>query len=315
MRVLIVCSRREYCPHTDYMAPFVYEQMKAIQGLGVECRVVLVDNGAKGYLQAAKRIRKAVREFSPDIVHAHYGLCGVIANRQRRVPVVTTFHGTDLNDKHLRFVSQIAIHLSRRSIVVSQGLKDFLPDLSKIKVIPCGIDANLLIPLDRKEAREKLGWENDAKYVLFSKEFSNKAKNYPLAKASVDEYNYRFAGEKHAELLEFIGYSREQVLLLYNAVDCVLMTSDHEGSPQFIKEAMACNCPIVSVDVGDVKQVITGTDGCFLAKRIPEDIAEKLDKAIRYGKTNGREKVLQEYDSKVIARKVIDVYEEIIDNE
>jgi len=311
MRVLIVCSRRDYSPHTDYMAPFVYEQMKAIQALGVECRTVLVGN----YSHAQRMIRKAIREFSPDIIHAHYGLCGLVAGLQRKVPVVTTYHGTDLHYRRIRFASQLSVLLSRRNIVVSQDLSKHLVKKNSIRIIACGVDSSLLVSMDKEEARQKLGWDINAKFVLFSKEFYNRAKNYPLAKAAIDEYNSRFANGCEAKLLEFIGYSREQVLLLYNAVDCALMTSDHEGSPQFIKEAMACNCPIVSVDVGDVKQVIEGTAGCYIAERSPGDLAEKLDKAINHGKTNGREKVMEEFDSGVIARRVIDVYNEVLSNE
>ena len=295
------------------MAPFVYEQVKAIQTLGVECMITMVNKGVKGYYSAAKHIRRAIRDFSPDVVHAHYGLCGLIANTQRRIPVITTYHGTDLHDKYLRIASQLSILLSKRNIVVSKGLAKGLLKQKSIRIIPCGVNAELLVPITKEEAASKLGWDPAEKHILFSKQFANKAKNYPLAKAAVDVYNTKYSKGANAELLEFIGYTREQVLLLYNAVDCAIMTSDHEGSPQFIKEAMACNCPIVSVDVGDVKQVIADTEGCYLAERTPEDIAEKLDKAIGYGKTNGREKVLKEFDSSVVARRIISIYKEIID--
>ena len=295
------------------MAPFVYEQANALKRLGVECEFILVDRGLSGYFKAMKRIRESVRSFSPDIVHAHYGFCGMIANMQRKVPVITTFHGSDLNDRGSRFISSLAIALSKASIVVSEQLKKRALIHKNIHVIPCGINAGLLVPMEKEEARSLLGWDMDKKYILFSKEFFNKAKNYPLAKAAVDQYNSSTGSD--AELLEFIGYSREQVLWLYNAVDCILMTSINEGSPQFIKEAMACNCPIVSVDVGDVKQVISGTDGCYIAERDPSDIAGKLDMAINHGKTNGRDKVLQIYESGVIARKILSLYKEAADND
>ena len=312
MKVLIVTSRRDYSPHTDFMAPFVYEQTNTLSHFGVEYKFILVDHGISGYLKASTSIRKVIKDYAPEIVHAHYGLCGLVANTQRKIPVITTFHGTDLNNPILRFFSLFAVLFSKASIVVSEALKKTVCLPNRIYVIPCGINTDLLIPMDKEEARKRLMWDYNKKYILFSKEFYNKAKNYPLAKASVDEYNANLSNGDCAELLEFIGYSREQVLLLYNAVDCVLMTSNNEGSPQFIKEAMACNCPIVSVDVGDVKQVISGTDGCYLAERDPSDIAEKLDLAIKHGKTNGRNKVLKEFEAGVIARKIIRVYEEVI---
>lgn len=315
MRVLVVCSRRDYSPYTDYMAPFVYEQMRAIQALGVETQCFLVDGGLKGYLNASKQIKRAIRSFSPDIVHAHYGLCGIIANLQRKVPVVTTFHGSDINDSSLRLISALAILMSKANIVVSEPLYERALIKKSVHIIPCGIVTSLLSPMDKAEARKKLGWDLDGKYILFSKEFFNKAKNYPLAKAAVECYNSRHTDERPAELLEFIGYSREQVLCLYNAVDCVLMTSDNEGSPQFIKEAMACNCPIVSVDVGDVKDVIAGMDGCYLAERDPANIADCIDAAIRHGRTEGRQRIIQDYDSGIIAHRVIDLYHKVLSHD
>lgn len=315
MKVLIVCSRRGYSPHTAFMAPFVYEQMKALQSMGVDCKPILVDRGLKGYFRAIAQIKDAIKSYTPDVVHAHYGLCGLLSNLQRRIPVITTYHGTDIHDKRLRVVSQISVLLSRRNIVVSEELRKKLPRQNSVSVIPCGVNSDLLVPLSKDEAAVKLGWNPSDKHILFSKEFYNTTKNYPLAKAAVDVYNATYSQGSHAELLEFIGYTREQVLLLYNAVDCVIMTSNHEGSPQFIKEAMACNCPIVSVDVGDVKRVISGTDGCYIAERDPADIAKKLDLAIHFGKTNGRGKVLEQFDSKVIAKKVIKVYEEVLSHE
>ena len=148
--------------------------------------------------------------------------------------------------------------------------------------------------MDKEEARQKLGWDLNAKFVLFSKEFYNRAKNYPLAKAAIDEYNSRFANGSEAELMEFIGYSREQVLLLYNAVDCVLMTSDHEGSPQFIKEAMACNCPIVTTDVGDVTERLENLEGCYVVdSREPKELSGAIRKSLEFGKrTEGRKRII-----------------------
>lgn len=312
MRVLIVCSRRDYASFTGYVAPFIYEQVGELQKMGIECSYYLVAGGKKGYLDAVRAIRRIVKKKAPDLIHAHFGLCGMVANCQRKVPVVATYHGSDINNRGLRLISNLSILLSKRNIVVSKPLFEKAILKKRIRIIPCGVNASFLVPMDRISSRRNLGWDLERKVVLFSKEFNNVAKNYPLAKAAIDEYNNKHDQEPKAELLEFIGYSREQVLWLYNAVDCVIMTSNKEGSPQFIKEAMACNCPIVSVDVGDVKEVISGVEGCFLAERDATDLAEKLDKAICFGKTMGRDKVLKAYEASVVARKVINVYNEVI---
>ena len=315
MKVLIVCSLRSYAKHTSYVAPFIYEQVEALRALGVGFDYYLISGGIRGYIKSIRGIKQSIDKYSPDLVHAHFGICGLFANLQRTVPVITTFHGSDLNKVSLRPISRCAFHLSKAGILVSEKLKRFVPSSKKVNIIPCGIDTTILSVMDKMEARQKLGLDPNRKYVLFSKGFKNKAKNYPLAREAVVFYNSRVSDKEKIELLEFLGYSREQANWLFNAVDSVIMTSRNEGSPQFIKEAMACNCPIVSVDVGDVRQVISGVEGCYLTERDPRDIAEKLALATKHGRTTGRSRIIQEYDSVVIARRVYEVYNRVLNNE
>ena len=92
MKILILCSHRYYAPYTDYVAPFIYEQMQSLRPLGCEFQVCFVrGNGIKAYLRAFRSLRRQIADFQPDIIHAHYGLCCFLANMQRRVPVVSTF--------------------------------------------------------------------------------------------------------------------------------------------------------------------------------------------------------------------------------
>ncbi len=99
-----------------------------------------------------------------------------------------------------------------------------------------------------------------------------------------------------------------------NATDVLLLTSKWEGSPNVIKEAMACNCPIVSTNVGDVKWLLDGVEGCFITTNDPRDVADKINKALNFkSKTKGRDKLFRlGFDSEHIAKKIIKVYEELI---
>ena len=278
MKVLIVCSHRYYAPYTDYVAPFIYEQMQGLKSLGCDFRICFVrGGGVKSYLKAWRDIRKAIIEYQPNLIHAHYGLCGVVANTQRKVPVICTYHGSDINKKNVRRLSMIAVRLSRYNIFVSQKLRDIAGNPINSKVIPCAVDVNHFHPMDKKECRKQLGMDADKVYILFAKEFADVVKNYPLAKAAVEGLDC------DAELLEFYGYTREQVPLLYNAVDCGLLTSFTEGSPQFVKEAVACGCPVVSTDVGDAKEVIEGVENSYICSYETDDVIRKLQKAFALG--------------------------------
>jgi glycosyltransferase involved in cell wall biosynthesis len=124
----------------------------------------------------------------------------------------------------------------------------------------------------------------------------------------------RFLHDGNVELLELKGYSREEVTLLMCAADAFLMTSFTEGSPQVIKEAMVCGCPIVSVDVGDVKDRTEGVEGCFVSKtREPNELADLLGKALAFeGRTQGRKKVIADgLDNVLVAKKLIEIYDEV----
>ena len=308
MKVLIVCSHRYYAPYTDYVAPFIYEQMQGLKTHGCEFRICFVrGGGAKSYLKACRDIRKVIKEYQPDLIHAHYGLCGVVANMQRKVPVVCTYHGSDINEKNVRKLSMIAIRLSRCNIFVSQKLYDIAGHPTKSIVIPCSVDVNHFRYMDKLVCRKQLGMDANRIYILFSKEFADEVKNYPLAKAAVEGLNC------DAELLEFYGYTREQVPLLYNAVDCGLLTSFTEGSSQFVKEAIACGCPVVSTDVGDAKEVIDGVENSYICSYEIDDVIQKLQKAISIGHL--RETHLnQKYIHENIVKKILEIYQQVCKN-
>ena len=145
--------------------------------------------------------------------------------------------------------------------------------------------------------------------MLFSGSFTNEVKNPTLAQQAMENI-------ADAEFVELRGYSREEVNLLMNAADCLLMTSHREGSPQVIKEAMACGTPIVSVDVGDVKEVISGTEGCYIAERNPDDIANKIRQALAFkGKTNGRQRIIDlGLSNDLVAKRLVGIYQQVLND-
>ena len=299
MKVLIVAR----CKQGRY-APFIVEQVNALQKQGVDFEFFPVTKrGLSGYLSQIRSLKKAIKEYQPDLIHAHYGLCGLLANLQRRVPVVTTYHGSDINDPRILKLSKIAIRLSKFNIFVSQKNIDTAKVRKNYALIPCGINLEDYPEMDKAQARKLMGLVPEKKYVLFAGAFDNAVKNSPLAISAM-------ALVPEAELLELKGYTRSEVAALMNAVDCFLMTSLSEGSPQVIKEALACGCPIVSVDVGDVKEQIKGVDGCFIAERNKEDIAGKVKDAFAFvNRTAGRKSILTKgLDNTSIAVRVKELY-------
>jgi glycosyltransferase involved in cell wall biosynthesis len=300
MRILVVCSK-----NSGKIAPFIQEQAEAIQQMGTEVDFFTIEGkGWKGYLKNRPFLTKKIKEFKPNVIHAHYGLSGLLANAQRKVPVVTTYHGSDINDPKVFRFSKWAMRLSAWNIFVSEKNIRIAKVKKKYTLIPCGINTELFKPIEKQVARKKFGFSTNEKLVLFSGSFDNPVKNSALALQAINLL-------PEVQLLELKNYSREEVALLINAVDVCLMTSLSEGSPQFIKEAMACNCPIVSVNVGDVKEQIEGVENCFITEARPEKIAEKIDTIFtnRSKRTNGREKLMKSgLEQSVVAKQLIKIY-------
>lgn len=314
MKVLIVTK---YKAEEDRISHFVADQIAAICAAEPSIRIEVfgvVGSGIKGYLNNLKALRQKITDFAPDIIHAHYGFCGAMACLQRKVPVVTTYHGSDINIFRNRLVSNFAILFSKFNIFVSKQLADkAICHTKHSAIIPCGISTQLFSPEDKNACRQMLGLDPTKHYVLFPASRTSTVKNFALAEQVMQEYNQT---KGKAELIELDGYKREEVPLLINAVDVLLMTSFSEGSPQVIKETIACGCPIVSVPVGDVRQVAKDIPNAFVSANYDaNELTELLDKAISSGNNLTGLKELQQlgFDNETIANKIIHIYKQIYD--
>lgn len=314
MKVLIVCSGNNRSKDFDFQRDraFIYEQVESLKKLDVEVDVFLINQkGMAGYLSKAMGLREHLKKKQYDIIHAHYGLSGIVPLFVRKQKKIITYHGSDIHLPINNLLSTIIGLFFNGRIFVSDALrKKILYSPSSMNVtIPCGVNFDLFFPKDKIEARRTVGLMNDKRYVLFPSNKNNYVKNYPLAQSAVEILQRK---NINVLLLELSGYSREGVNELLNAVDAVVMTSFTEGSPQIIKEAMAVNKPIVSVIVGDVKQIAEGIPELFLVERDASAVAEGLEKALVWrGTPGGREKIIT-MDNKIISRHIKAFYEKII---
>ena len=316
MKILIVGNNKP-----GHFAPFVEEQARALLQQG--CEVVFFGvqgKGIWGYLRCLPALKHAIRQYQPDLIHAHYGLSGLLANLQRRVPVITTYHGSDINVPSVLRFSKIAMRLSAWNIFVSKRNIAIAQLKDKYTLLPCGVNLPLSWSEMQTQRVEQLTlnqWVQgkliaEVRHVLFAGAFNNAVKDPELAKAVINELASE--GVK-VELIELKGFNRDQVnALMYNC-DTLLMTSKTEGSPQVIKEAMACGCPIVSVDVGDVAERLSGVEGCYVvSSREPAAIAKALQQALAFsGKTNGRQRILDMgLSNEQVAERLMAIYKQLV---
>ena len=307
MRILIVANH-----NTGKFTTFITEQVESIRQLGVEVEYYGVHGkGIWGYLSNLSSLKAKIREYNPDLIHAHYGLSGLLANLQRKIPVVTSYHGSDIHSGgRALFFSKVSTRLSAYNIFVSDRLLEQSGYNGQKKcIISCGINMNTFHPIDRAVARKSIGWDPNGIYIFFGGAFKNKVKNSSLAKAAVGQI-------KGAQLMEMRGYTRDEVNLAMNAADCLLMTSHREGGPLVVKEAMACGTPVVAVRVGDVEETMTGVDGCYITSHDVNEVTSCLRQALSFhGKTRGRQRIIDlGLPMEKVAKQIINIYNIVLNN-
>ncbi|MDO9000954.1 MAG: glycosyltransferase [Bacteroidota bacterium] len=304
MRVLIVCSTK-----SGTITPFVKEQVESCEQFdNFQFNYAEIKSGGiSGYIKGYFSFLKQLPTGNYNLVHAHYGLSAFIACLQPFKKVVITFHGCDVNDPKTRWISKIAHKLCKHAIFVEAEMPAKLNAKNKFSIIPCGVNTELFKPMDKIEARKKLNFLETDKIVLFASAFDVPVKNYVLAKAACDQI-------PELKLIELKNYSREEVCLLLNACDVLLLTSIREGSPQIIKEALACNCPIVTTNVGDVAMRLKGINQSFVCDADANQISDKIIQVLSNNKrSNGRERIFeQQLDLDSVAKQINKIYLSIL---
>jgi glycosyltransferase involved in cell wall biosynthesis len=319
MRALVVTNMYP-TPAAPHAGPFVATQVESLRKAGVEVEVLHLarhESGRGVYRKLGKRVKERVAADDPDLVHVAYGgvMADVVTRSIRDRPVLVTFHGTDLlaggaNGALGALSRRVGARASRRAagraagiIVVSPKLDAALPghvERSRVWIVPNGIDLERFRPLDKEECRRKLGWNSGRDHVVFPAPTWRSEKRFALAEAAVAFLN---DGGGDIELHALEGIPNDEVPVWLNAAGAVLLTSSHEGSPVVVKEALACNVPVVSVDVGDVRDRISGVDGCFIAAPTPVELAQALRRALEHGPSaDGRERVADLSLERIAAR-------------
>ena len=304
MRILIIASG-----NSSQVSPFVKEQAESIIKQGISVDFFLIrGKGVFGYLKNYFFLLKKIKSEKYDLLHAHYGLSGLLATLQFYVPVIITFHGSDVNMKKNYLFSRIASRLSTNNIFVHKNLPERLKIFRKtVNIIPCGFNNNLFFPIPKNKARNMLDWKKSTHYIVFSSAFDNKIKNVQLAKLAISNIN-------NCKLIELKGYEKEQINLILNASDLLLVTSLSETGPIIVKEALACNCPVLSTDVGDVKNLIQNVQNCYISSFNPEDIKKKINLILLNNKRANGKQAVKKFKLEYISYKVMDVYKSTLNN-
>ena len=411
MRILEVSRYKNN--FADHQLPFVTEQGEAIRDYlnrGLEIGDCKLENEpsavdyflVKGnYLKAVGALKAKIREFKPDIVHAHFGLSAITVELQSLVPVVTTFHNGETLNWRVNFLSSLFSLRAKHVIYVAQHIRDLSYFKAKnYSIIPCGVPMDQCVVMDKEEARRRLGWDAKKKYILFGGAFDNLRKNYKLLAEAVDiienknkentadaainiekqeltkndeskvtcsnsnslnpqssheqapgqpdaqscsdtDKSYLLdSSEKKSdfqslqkntknniEIIEMRGLSRAECVLRMNACDLFALPSHSEGSPQALKEAMACNCPCLATDIADVRELFGDEPGHWILRnprktherwdadeKSLDEMVALLKEALAFeGRTNGRKRIEElQLTNEAVAKRIVNIYNEIL---
>ena len=324
MKVLFVAARlpKSNAPGTNVPAK---RQMKSLMPMLDKGEIYQI----KGvpvikYLLAIIAIHFKAKNY--DIIHAHYGVCGFFAVIATRKPVVVSAMGNDLlpspsistiREKLVMFIEHLltrfAIRRAAAVIAKSRELAEASPS-SSVHVIPNGVDINLFSPRSKAEARIHLRIPEDSYVVFFGGNPSDSRKNFPLAEEAIAECK-NIMKSANVEVLILSNIEPDMVPVYLNACDCLLFTSLLEGSPNIVKEAMACNTPIVSVPVGDTQYLLSDVSESYICDYNYRELSQALvDIFSSRKRSNGRMSLIEKkLDINHAAERIVKVYKTVLE--
>lgn len=319
MRVLWT---HNYPPNVVSAGIFMHSLLERMRRLGVDVEPYCLEGlrTAAGMARAVRGLRRHATGF--DLVHAQYGsACAWVTSFAAGLKVLT-LRGTDLfgieqgslkqqfHGRLGRWLTYRSLYSYQRLACVSRQMRDVVQRHDcrlSIEVIPDGIDLARFVPLSRHEARQRLGQgQNRRPWVLVSSVTSgNPVKRWPLAKASFDALQRDMPD---VELRTATGVSHDEMPLWVNASDVVLLTSTHEGWPNIVKEALACNVPFVSTDVGDLREIASMTATCCVTEADPGALAAGMRQAIQGGRCGDLRRHVQAMELGRVAGQYVRLY-------
>ncbi|MFH0865402.1 MAG: glycosyltransferase family 4 protein [Bacteroidota bacterium] len=308
------------------ITPFIFSQGESLKKIGVQVdNFLIMGNGIRGYLKNIFRLRKHLKKNKYDIIHAHYTLCAWVALLTwKRNKIVLSILGADLIGEYRKpgrkkIISPVLYILTKSIqpfvsyiIVKSENVYRHVNVKSKCTIIPNGVDMELFKPADKISARKHTGLSLNKNVILFLGDPDDPNKNSALARKA-----YSLLDTENTELIIPYPVSHDNIPFYINAADVLILTSLSESSPNVLKEAMACNCPIVTTDVGDAKWLTGNTEGCYIADYTPGSFAEELNRAIEFSKTNkktsGQQRIRElELGNLSVAKKIREIYISIL---
>ena len=301
---------------TNRYSPFYIKQVAELESRGIHIDHICPrkqneigdqQNFSRTYIDYLPLLETLAKSFhSYDLIHANNGKTAPFALTQIHKPIVLTLWGSDLMGSY-SFISRHSAKYCDEVIVRSEEMNEMLD--RETHVIPAGVDLDIFKPMDQEKALNEVGWNPQEKHILFPASPERSVKNYPLARSVVESVNQQL--EMTVELQTVTGVPHNQIPLYMNAADSLLLTSKREGSPNTVKEAMACNTPVVSTDVGDVRERLDGVDQSAVCESESE-LVDALVSILQLDKRSNGRKHVRDVSLERMGEQIIEVYEQAL---
>jgi len=287
---------------------FAEKQVQELERNGVSCTVLeapAAGSGRRSVLDYASLYRStlatsAVRDV--DLIHANYGLTAPMALAQPTRPVVVSLWGSDVFGT-FGPVSKLCARVADEVIVMSNEMAAVVG--TDAHVIPHGVDFDRFAPDSTLAARETVGWDPDSAHVIFPWTPARPEKDFPRAARVVE--TARRQTSRPIELHVVSDAPHEQMPTYMNAADALLMTSRWEGSPNSVREALACNVPVVATDVGDVANHVTDLPHSTVCDD-DDMLADALVAALKAPEHAGRREQVRDLSLERMGDDILDAY-------
>lgn len=302
---------------------FMFTAAEALRAIGVDVQLEYLGNlrSPLNILKAQKHVEKISKEF--DLVHAQYGsACAIATATVKDCPKALSLRGSDWNvhtasfgflywhSRLAKLMTQLAVERYDLVIAVSNRMVfDLQHNFPKVRsvALPSPINVDHFVPIDKEQARRLLGFPNNKeKWILFtSLNVDNPIKRYSLARQAVDLANAKLG---NIRMRVASGLPHSEIPLFTAACDLILCTSDNEGWPNSIKEALACNLPFVSTDVSDLRDIADKEPICRICSPDAGVLAENICDVLSTPRTENLRRHVIEMDVRTISERLLDLY-------
>ncbi len=325
MKVLQITTNYP-CKENPIFGIFMKEQVESVEKYGVE-NTIIFSNGLKSnpkikfsatfiHLRTAVKLFFHLRTHKYDVIHCHNVLSGLILqiagglkDKHSLMSLQNDLENIGSTDQ--RFTGKLYPKFAQ--IIVKKQLKN---QKEKFVYLPNGVNMDLFKPLGKTECKKKLGLDPDKRYILFVDSNTYKARTQKrkdrfdeTLRILRDKYGYQ-----NLEPLIMTKTERKDVPIWMNACDMYLLSSDEEGSPNAVKECMACNVPVVATPVGNIPDLFDGVKDCKMSTKLDADELAKLADEVLSSdsETRTREKIIEkELDMDSIAKRLFKIYQEL----